>query len=226
MMSRVEISEPSPDIAVLLGRSADAGIVLDYVHVKQVVPAATSEVHQQALHLAVCHSSAHRSLPPPSEPLTIDAGHPISVDEFFGPAFDREGARLLMPAGRDVQRSIRARGWPDNVIAGPYTWTDQDDPDHPVWFFDHSAPVGGYAVLFTQPPHMLQVPHSEVQSLFLAINQNVLGSPSETSEIWEWSVDSGWAQYFEDGEEWWGIAAWTLRVTEDRLVVVLASATD
>jgi hypothetical protein len=210
----------------LLTRAHGQGVVVDFVAMTQRTSAPSSLVHQQSLLLGVCHASERRGILPPSDALPLAEGRMVTTADFFGPAFDSARQRLLMPVSLDVQRSLRASEHPENLVAGPYTWTDQDNAEDAVWYHNDSAPASGYAFFFTQPPHGLAIPHSEVQSLFIAINDSVLGNPSDDSEIWQWDVNDAWAEYFEDGAEWWGTAAWTIRVSKTSLVVVLASATD
>ena len=204
------------------------GVVLDYVAVDQEAPAAVGVVHQQAVFLGVCEASRRRDAPLPEAAPEVNAGQALLLDEFYGGAYDRVRERLLIPAPRTVQLALKDRRPPrESVVSGPYVWTDAEDPDHAVWFFDHSAPTSGYAFMFTQPPHsLMNVSSAEIAAVFLSTDRHVLGEPTEESEIRSWDLDSSWAEYFRDGEDWWGTAAWTIRVSPTRVVAILASATE
>ncbi len=154
----------------------------------------------------------------------LAAGQLCTVGGLYGWTYDRARRRLLMiPSPRTliaVQESVT-----DRPGFGPYTWADQDDVDHLAWITDRKVErEPGYAYAFTQPPHRLRLDHGDVQRLFREIDDDVLGRPDESTEIWKWSTD--WAEYFEHGHEWWGAFAWTVRRPEAELWALLASTTD
>ncbi len=60
---------------------------------------------------------------------------------------------------------------------------------------------------------------------FIKVNSKLFNAGSDHLEVLKWSTD--WAEYFDDGREWWGNLCVTVydRLL-DRYVVIMASATD
>jgi hypothetical protein len=87
----------------------------------------------------------------------------------------------------------------------------------------------GYADAFIDPPYSLfaagrRLDATEIRELFLAVVRDVLRCPTDGTPIWGFEGD--WCDWFAAGREWWGAAAWTVRVDPAGIVAVLASATD
>jgi hypothetical protein len=136
----------------------------------------------------------------------------------------------------DLSRRREATGEPMPGF-GPFCWSDAQSADEAVWLDPAERPRYGYAKAFTDPPHSLWhrrrasfEPHirltgPETLELFVAIDTIVLGEPIGDIDIvrWEGGV---WAPYFDEGLEWWGAQAWTLRIAQDRIIAIGASATD
>jgi hypothetical protein len=92
------------------------------------------------------------------------------------------------------------------------------------WSGAHAPPDElDFTYAFCQPPYGLRPGLEDVEVLFAAVVQHVLGDPDDRTEIWSWSTS--WSEYFDDGREWWGTGLWTVDVA-GAIVVILASATD
>ena len=87
------------------------------------------------------------------------------------------------------------------------------------------APVSeegmNYRKAFLRPPY----PNGYTDADFDKVNQALFPNGTEGLEVFEWTT--GWSEYFDEGHEWWGTLCLTvLDKTLDRIVVILASATD
>lgn len=223
-MSTVELQPFDEDAGRLLQYAQEVGVVLDFVLVNQVADAGEEKVHRDAVVLGITEASRKRGVPAPfGEP---EWGRRIDLATFYGSRFDQKGRRLLLHAGDEVLTEVHRQVIRGDKPYGPYTWSDQDDLDHMMWFDLGNAPTGGFPFVFSEPPYGLPLTHPEIQRLFLAVVDVILQAPTDDSEIWEWEASSRWASYFTLGEDWWGTGAWTLRVSGNRLVVIGASTTD
>ena len=216
---------PPDDVEPVLAGARAIGVVLDFVLLAVDAGGAPEALHHSAAVAAVTEASARRGLPASSVAGDLARGHRIDAGTFWGRRFDRERRRVLMiPSPAVLCRVARP---PTGAVSGPLTWADQDDLDHLVWLDDdgHRGPWG-FAKAFTQPPYRLRAPHAEVQELLRAVDDVVLGRVDDSAELWWWNGD--WADYFDDGQEWWGAGAWTVRtaLAPDRVVAICASATD
>jgi hypothetical protein len=220
-------------IADLLRRAREGGVVLDYAELEfGPAEAEPEDIHRQGAIAAVRAWSPQRGVPFVDIDPAVVPGRQIGVDEFYGRLFDREGMRLLVPAGAAVSRY-----WQDRRLAhsapsgyGPYMWAGDEDPMQAV-FFPYEGRLWGYADAFVDPPYHLQLPPVETQEIFLGLDDQLLGRPDESLEafVWEcpeWDPKSGqvWAPYFE--YNWWGGSLWTLRTTPSRILAIGASASD
>ena len=78
-----------------------------------------------------------------------------------------------------------------------------------------------YRKAFLCPPY----PNGYTDADFDRINAALFPNGTDGLEVFEWTT--GWSEYFEEGHEWWGTLCLTvLDKTLDRIVVILASATD
>lgn len=207
--------------------AARVGVVVDFVLLRQLIEATEENVHRAAVVAGVAEASRWRDVPGPV--LGPEWGRRIDLDTFYGSDFDRQGRRLLLHAGDDVSEELQRKGYPGRSAAkffGPYTWTDSDDVEHALWFGEGETPGGGYASYFAKPPFGTHLDHPGIAHLFLTVINQVLQNPTQDTEIWQWEASSVWAPYFEAGEDWWGTAAWTLRLTDDTLLAIAASTTD
>ncbi|MBO4566916.1 MAG: hypothetical protein J5695_06790 [Bacteroidales bacterium] len=107
-----------------------------------------------------------------------------------------------------------------------------------VWHFDAAkadarrisadelfAPVTedkmNYRKAFLQPPY----PNGYTEADFDRVNAALFPNGTDWLEVFEWTT--GWSEYFDEGHEWWGTLCLTvLDKTLDRIVVIMASATD
>lgn len=78
-----------------------------------------------------------------------------------------------------------------------------------------------YRKAFLRPPF----PNGYTDADFDRVNAALFPNGTDSLEIFEWTT--GWSEYFDEGHEWWGTLCLTvLDRTLDRIVVILASATD
>jgi hypothetical protein len=199
-------------------------VVVDFVSLRQLAEGTEEDIHRSAVICGVAEASRWRDVPVPV--FGPEWGRRIDLDTFYGPDFDQHGRRLLLHAGDDVSSEAQRRGIRGPKFFGPYTWTDADDIEHLLWFGEGETPGGGYASYFAKPPFGIHLDHPGIAHLFMTVINEVLQNPTPDTEIWQWEASSVWAPYFKDGEDWWGTAAWTLRLTDDTLLAIGASTTD
>ncbi len=141
------------------------------------------------------------------------AGTPISHEKFLGPRYDFHRRGLIVRGKGEFLNEFFFNSndpTPDNIIP----------PDA----IDNGIGVG-YAYAFSSPPYGVRVSAEETAELFEKINAFVLGGISSSSVIYRWPT--GWSNYFEAGDEWWGSFPWTFANPGTSNVVTLAaSATD
>lgn len=78
-----------------------------------------------------------------------------------------------------------------------------------------------YRKAFLYPPHQ----NSYNGEDFARVNAALFPNGTDKLEVYEWTTD--WSDYFDDGHEWWGTLCLTVYdKTLDRVVVIMASATD
>ena len=78
-----------------------------------------------------------------------------------------------------------------------------------------------YRKAFLHPPY----PNGYTEADFNRVNAVLFPNGTEGLEVFEWTT--GWSEYFDEGNEWWGTLCLTVHdKTLDRIVVILASATD
>ncbi|MBO4671039.1 MAG: hypothetical protein J5640_04260 [Bacteroidales bacterium] len=87
------------------------------------------------------------------------------------------------------------------------------------------APVAdgkmNYRKAFLRPPY----PNGYTDADFDRVNAALFPNGTDSLEVYEWTT--GWSEYFDEGHEWWGTLCLTvLDKTLDRIVVIMASATD
>lgn len=115
-----------------------------------------------------------------------------------------------------------------------------DDDDEAIWHYDVGkadarvisveelfAPASGdgeklnYRRAFLAPPY----PSGYTERDFDMINSALFPNGTEGLEVFEWTTD--WSEYFDEGHEWWGALCLTVYDKKlDRIIVILASATD
>lgn len=89
------------------------------------------------------------------------------------------------------------------------------------WFAFLEPPYGGEPVM--RNGRVIQ--KGLTIEAFHEINHLLFPNGPEVLNVMEWTTD--WADYFDDGAEWWGTACWSIYDRSlDRYVVILASATD
>lgn len=81
--------------------------------------------------------------------------------------------------------------------------------------------LSNYQFAFSYPPYHLHGldEHAE-ERLFPAINYELFGDNWEALTIYNWSTD--WADYFNEGHEWWGSFLWTVYSTQTKVLVGIA----
>lgn len=90
-----------------------------------------------------------------------------------------------------------------------------------VVFDSHKGGQIPYWYAFSNPPHG---PFYSKED-FNKINSILFPNGFDHLSIYEWTCD--WAEYFDEGREWWGCGLWSIYDSKcDRYIVVLASATD
>jgi len=87
------------------------------------------------------------------------------------------------------------------------------------------APIGegklNYRKAFLQPPY----PNGYTDADFDKVNAALFPNGTDSLEVFEWST--GWSEYFDEGNEWWGTLCLTVYDGSlDRITVIMASATD
>jgi hypothetical protein len=86
--------------------------------------------------------------------------------------------------------------------------------------------IRGYHYAFYYPPYNLQGLRDEngysLEWLFSAMNHALFGDDNEALTIYAWSTD--WADYFNQGHEWWGSFLWTVYSTQTKLMVGIAAS--
>jgi hypothetical protein len=136
----------------------------------------------------------------------------------------RGHADIFIACSSPFRRSRDVREEPPRILAGPYVeratgervWWVEDPAGIPIGLSDvfHTAPLGGFR----------DIDWPGLDALFAALLTQVLGVGTEPVDAWLW--DGDWSPYFDEGREWWGAYAWTVRTDRDHVVVVGASATD
>ncbi|MBO4476589.1 MAG: hypothetical protein J5737_07715 [Bacteroidales bacterium] len=130
----------------------------------------------------------------------------------------------------------RNEHWTALVWASVKLFIDVDD--EVIWHYDAAkadarqisvrelfAPVSeegmNYRKAFLRPPY----PNGYTDADFDCVNAALFPNGTEGLEVFEWTT--GWSEYFDEGHEWWGTLCLTvLDKTLDRIVVIMASATD
>ena len=85
----------------------------------------------------------------------------------------------------------------------------------------------GFVAALLHPPYGIrpdQAGYRDEHDLLIDVIAEVIRTPDITTPIWHWTGD--WCRYFDAGNEWWGAAAWTLRVGPDEILTAAASSTD
>ena len=78
-----------------------------------------------------------------------------------------------------------------------------------------------YRKAFLQPPQY----SSYTDADFDRVNAALFPNGTDALEVFDWTTD--WSEYFDDGHEWWGALCVTVYdASLDRMVVIMASATD
>ena len=78
-----------------------------------------------------------------------------------------------------------------------------------------------YRRAFLSPPYKITYTEKD----FNKVNAALFPNGTDDLAVYRWSTD--WAEYFDDGNEWWGALCCTVYdKTLDRFVVIMASATD
>ena len=78
-----------------------------------------------------------------------------------------------------------------------------------------------YRKAFLRPPF----PNGYADADFDKINSALFPNGTDGLEVFEWTT--GWSEYFDEGHEWWGTLCLTvLDKSLDRIVVIMASASD
>ncbi len=78
-----------------------------------------------------------------------------------------------------------------------------------------------YRRAFLRPPHE----NAYTDADFDRVNAVLFPGGAEGLEVYRWTTD--WSDYFDEGHEWWGALCLTVYdKTLDRIVVIMASATD
>ena len=78
-----------------------------------------------------------------------------------------------------------------------------------------------YRKAFLLPPY----PNDYTDADFDKVNAALFPNGTDKIEVLKWST--GWSEYFDDGNEWWGTLCLTVYDKSlDRIAVILASATD
>ena len=130
----------------------------------------------------------------------------------------------------------RNEHWMALVWASRKLFIDFDD--EVIWHYDaartDAAPISvaelfapiaedkmNYRKAFLHPPY----PNGYTDADFDRVNAALFPNGTDELEVFEWTT--GWSEYFDEGHEWWGTLCLTvLDKTLDRIVVILASATD
>ena len=231
-MSRAR--KPAASEQRLLDRLSEVGVVLDFAFVESEADAGAAELlHLDAVKAGITQFATDSRIDPTiREP--GPSGNRVSLTDFYGWHFDAGGSRRLrVQASRAVRtpweelyRTQRAVKGSLNFELGfgPYQFADDDDPNRAIWV--RGEITVAYAASFTNPPYRLRgLTTSEVQDLFLEVDELFLRRPTAQTEMWWW--DGGpWTDYFLPGLEWWGAWAATVRTSPTEIVVIGASTSD
>lgn len=215
----------------LLTHARNAGVVLDYMTLAANGAGPPAMMHEEAAATFLRVISAKRGL---EERLRIPvlAGRQISIADFYGWHFDRQTRRLRLPARGAYVEAWRELYQSQSGVTGslshelgfgPYRWADDEDPNNAIWVRDEITCA--YAHAFVDPPYSVRIPPTELEQLFLAVDEVILHSPRDDSEIWWWE-GGDWAEYFLPGLEWWGAWVCTLRLSATSFVAIGASSSD
>ncbi len=85
----------------------------------------------------------------------------------------------------------------------------------------------GIVAALLYPPYGIKpelAGYRDKRELLTDVITDVIRTPDTSTPIWHWTGD--WCRYFDAGNEWWGAAAWTLRVGPDEILLAAASSTD
>lgn len=85
----------------------------------------------------------------------------------------------------------------------------------------------GIVAALLYPPYGIKpdrAGYRDERELLIDVITDVICAPDITTPIWHWTGD--WCRYFDAGNDWWGAAAWTLRVGPDEILTAAASSTD
>jgi hypothetical protein len=206
---------PTESLAALLKTFKEVGGVIDYVLVGDISPgdfADTYAFHKAAAGFTIEAVSSRypQSLEkgPASrrEPEKAE-GIQITPEEFFAPGYSGIPFELTRTLSRKQLEKERLKLDPNIFspgVTGKY--------------------LNNYHAAFSYPPYHFQglVDHEE-ERLFPNINRELFGNDENALTIYKWSTD--WADYFNDGHEWWGSFLWTVYSTETQLLVGIAAST-
>lgn len=227
-MDEVALRVVKPPLETVDALAAAAAVAeLDYAFVRHPPGDEGLGLHRTAVIAGIDHLWQQWQ---PSVPVDVEAvhGRRVTLREFYGHWFDAETRRgktsgtsaviKRMPADEPYPRAV---GFDPHH--GPFVWLGEEDPE-PFYLDPPRDPdePRGYAAAFFDPVHGKS--HRQLWDSFLAVDDVVLGSPGVDTEIYHWAGD--WHPYFDDGNEWWGSDAWTVRRDDTTIVVIGASATD
>jgi hypothetical protein len=224
-----EVAFAAADAAVV-ERMRDAGIALDVMRLRAPTGGHSVEwSHRVAVVFAVSAFARARGRDPgPTDP-AVPVGRPVDARDLLGQAVDRPTRRLWAPTGTvfapqkdPFARCSAVSEDSADVVAGAYV--DRATGQR-VWLVEDPAGVPlGLAEVFGSSPLGIRIGVEEVDELFAAFTRDVLRVDDVPVEGWFWVGD--WSPYFDEGREWWGAYAWTVRTDAEHVVVVGASATD
>ena len=118
---------------------------------------------------------------------------------------------LAMPSGDWQQAS-------DDEI---YYRSDRIGEQLRYWYAFLEPPSGGGPIM--RNGHVIE--EGLTAEKFHEINRTLFPNGAESLEVYGWSTD--WADYFDEGNEWWGTGCWSIYDRSlDRYVVIMASVTD
>lgn len=164
-------------------------------------------------------------------------------------ACTRYRSREKGPASRREPDNIQGKLiYPTDFFAPGYTWIPIDEiatfprlSEEQRAFYQASRNVQlyqgmgyyfhNYHYAFRYTPHGLaryedviqKLSEQEVEQLFSEINNALFGDEKEAVAIYSWSTD--WADYFNEGHEWWGSFLWTVYSSQTNILVGIAAST-
>lgn len=145
---------------------------------------------------------------------------PFEIDEptFHGEIYDFETGILIYPGTLWLGGKKRI-----NPIYKSIKW---EPKGYTVGFPEVLSP-GGFANAFCDPPHPLQLSHTEKQTLYETITTAM--APRNNTRILNWHQDAlvRACPELKCGEEWWGVYAFTTyNMLSSQVFAAVAASTD